>query len=64
MPNLQFLICKVDLTDLLICFFRDGPTRSHLKNVYAALTLSMFLAAGGAGVHLFTDVLKVCMSIY
>ncbi|XP_065052179.1 probable Bax inhibitor 1 [Rhopilema esculentum] len=36
----------------------DQQTRSHLKNVYAALTLSTFLAAGGAGVHIFTDVLK------
>ena len=40
-------------------FCRDQATRSHLKNVYAALTLSTFAAAGGAAVHIFTDMLKV-----
>jgi len=36
----------------------NQETRSHLKNVYAALTLSTFAAAGGAAVHIFTDMLK------
>lgn len=36
----------------------DKQTKDHLKNVYAALSLSTLLAAGGAGVHIFTDILK------
>eukprot|EP00794_Sanderia_malayensis_P017357 gene17357-19091_t len=36
----------------------DKETKNHLKNVYSALSLSTLLAAGGAGVHLFTNVLK------
>ena len=49
--------------DIYVEFYRDQATRSHLKNVYAALTLSTFLAAGGAAVHIFTDILKVCSSL-
>lgn len=37
----------------------DQSTRSHLRNVYACLSLSMLAAAFGSGVHLFTDILKV-----
>ena len=33
--------------------------RSHLKNVYATLTMSIMAASAGAYVHLFTDILKV-----
>ena len=33
--------------------------RSHLKNVYATLTMSIMAASAGAYVHLFTDTLKV-----
>jgi len=36
----------------------DNPTRQHLKNVYACLSMSMVAAAVGSGVHLFTDILK------
>mmetsp|Transcript_79235 Transcript_79235/g.124972 ORF Transcript_79235/g.124972 Transcript_79235/m.124972 type:complete len:239 (-) Transcript_79235:395-1111(-) len=36
----------------------DQSTRSHLRNVYACLSLSMLAAAFGSGVHLFTDILK------
>lgn len=36
----------------------DGQTKSHLKNVYAALSMSTLVAAGGAGVHIFTDLMK------
>jgi len=36
----------------------DAPVRSHLKNVYASLTMSIMAASAGAYVHLFTDLLK------
>ena len=52
-------LCFINKVYINIC--RNQVTRSHLKNVYAALTLSTFLAAGGAAVHLFTDILKVCL---
>ena len=32
--------------------------RSHLKNVYACLTMCLFSASAGAYVHLFTDLLR------
>ena len=32
--------------------------RSHLKNVYATLTMSVMSAAAGAYVHVFTDLLQ------
>lgn len=36
----------------------DTATRLHLRNVYAALTWSTFLAGAGAGVHVLTNILK------
>lgn len=36
----------------------DAPVRSHLKNVYASLTMTVASATAGAYVHLFTDILK------
>lgn len=36
----------------------DAPLRSHLKNVYASLTLSLMSCAVGAFVHLYTDWLQ------
>jgi FtsH-binding integral membrane protein len=36
----------------------DGNVRSHLKNVYASLTMSVMAAAAGAYVHLFTSLLQ------
>merc|ERR1712020_467544 len=36
----------------------EAPVRSHLKNVYATLTMSIMAASAGAYVHLFTDILK------
>jgi len=36
----------------------EAPVRSHLKNVYACLTMSVLSAAAGAYVHLFTDLLR------
>ena len=47
-----------------IDFCRDDGTCRHLKNVYAALTLSTFVAAAGAAVHIFTDILKVCLIVH
>jgi hypothetical protein len=32
--------------------------RSHLKNVYATLTMAVLAAATGAYVHMFTDLLQ------
>ncbi len=32
--------------------------RSHLKNVYATLTMAVMAAATGAYVHMFTDLLQ------
>ena len=37
--------------------------RSHLKNVYATLTMSIMAASAGAYVHLFTDILKVTIKL-
>jgi FtsH-binding integral membrane protein len=36
----------------------EAPVRSHLKNVYATLTMSVLAASVGAYVHLFTDLLQ------
>lgn len=36
----------------------EPRVRSHLKNVYASLTMSIMTAAVGAYVHLFTDLLR------
>lgn len=36
----------------------DAPVRTHLKNVYASLTMSVLAASVGAYVHLFTDLLQ------
>lgn len=36
----------------------EAPIRSHLKNVYTSLTLSLLSCAVGAYVHLFTDLLS------
>jgi len=36
----------------------EAPVRSHLKNVYSCLTMSVLSAAAGAYVHLFTDLLR------
>jgi hypothetical protein len=36
----------------------EAPVRSHLKNVYATLTMSVMAAAAGAYVHVFTDLLQ------
>jgi len=36
----------------------EAPVRSHLKNVYSCLTMSVLSAAGGAYVHLFTNLLR------
>jgi len=35
-----------------------APVRTHLKNVYASLTMSVMAASVGAYVHLFTDLLQ------
>ena len=39
--------------------FRDAPTKKHLKNVYSSLSLSMFAAAVGSAVHMYTNFMKV-----
>jgi len=36
----------------------DAPVRSHLKNVYASLTMTVASATAGAYVHLFTGILQ------
>ena len=36
----------------------EGNVRTHLKSVYACLSMSILSAAGGAYVHLFTDLLR------
>jgi len=36
----------------------EAPVRSHLKNVYATLTMSVLAASAGAYVHLFTNLLQ------
>jgi len=36
----------------------DAQSKHHLKNVYACLTISTFMAAIGAGVHLLTTIMK------
>jgi len=36
----------------------EAPVRSHLKNVYASLTMSVMAAGAGAYVHLFTGLLQ------
>ena len=55
----SFFLLSVQQSQNCVEFSRNQETRSHLKNVYAALTLSTFAAAGGAAVHIFTDMLKV-----
>ncbi len=39
-------------------FFSDAPVRSHLKNVYSALALSLLSASVGAYTHLYTSILS------
>ena len=36
----------------------DAPVRSHLKNVYASLTMTVAASTAGAYVHLFTNLLQ------
>lgn len=36
----------------------EAPVRSHLKSVYSSLALSILSGAGGAYVHLFTNMLR------
>jgi len=36
----------------------EPPVRSHLKNVYASLTMCLLTAAGGAYIHMFTNILR------
>jgi len=36
----------------------DAQSKHHLKNVYACLTISTFMAAAGAGLHVLTNVMK------
>jgi len=36
----------------------EAPIRSHLKSVYACLSMSILSAAAGAYVHLFTNLLR------
>lgn len=51
---------KYMLINLFLMFhFSEAPVRSHLKNVYASLACSIFSAAAGAYVHLFTGLLQV-----
>ena len=47
----------------MILIISEAPVRSHLKNVYATLTMSIMAASAGAYVHLFTDILKVPQSL-
>ena len=45
--------------DALTDFSRlDVPTKKHLKNVYSSLAMSMFAAAAGSAVHMYTQFLK------
>jgi len=36
----------------------ETPIRTHLKSVYACLTMSILSAAGGAYTHMFTNLLR------
>lgn len=36
----------------------EAPVRTHLKNVYASLTMTVLAASAGAYVHLFTNILQ------
>ena len=36
----------------------EAPVRTHLKSVYACLTMSIMSAAGGAYTHMFTTLLR------
>ncbi|TRY62090.1 hypothetical protein TCAL_12255 [Tigriopus californicus] len=36
----------------------EAPVRTHLKSVYASLALSILSAAGGAYIHMFTNLLR------
>ena len=36
----------------------EAPVRTHLKSVYACLTMSIMSAAGGAYTHMFTNLLR------
>jgi hypothetical protein len=47
-----------NLSDVILPF-RDVPTKKHLKNVYSSLAMSMFAAAAGGAVHMYTQFLKV-----
>ncbi len=46
------------LRDILFFFSSDGHIRSHLKNVYACLSMSILSAAAGAYTHVFTSLLR------
>ena len=52
-------IVKVNDNNDITFIISEAPVRSHLKNVYATLTMSIMAASAGAYVHLFTDTLKV-----
>lgn len=38
--------------------YREEPVRTHLKNVYACLTMSTMAAAAGAYIHMYTELLS------
>jgi hypothetical protein len=43
--------------------FRETRVQKHLKKVYGTLSISMFAAAAGAYVHLFTGLMSVSITI-
>ena len=64
MVNFSALFVTTVKFNLLMDFYvacSDQSARRHLKNVYACLSASMLAAAVGSGVHIFTDMMKVCV---
>lgn len=60
--DLDFSVSTKKATELRLysfCYyFREEPVRSHLKNVYACLTMSTISAGAGAYVHIYTNLLS------
>ena len=55
---LYFYPIQDDFSTFLFLYFSEPRVRTHLKNVYATLTMAIMASATGAYVHLFTDLLR------
>ena len=53
----KYTFC-IQHSNQIILISRETPVRTHLKSVYACLTMSIMSAAAGAYTHMFTSLLR------